>query len=97
MSNMTPHKKDFNPRLQEGGDAERSFNDIVLVHFNPRLQEGGDNVDKSSLSLVKLFQSTPPRRKRQVFYRDMGICKDFNPRLQEGGDFSSTYPQQLQV
>ena len=39
---MQSKTKDFNPRLQEGGDAEHRIIEFVRMYFNPRLQEGGD-------------------------------------------------------
>ena len=36
--------------------------------------------------LYQVFQSTPPRRRRQVFRLDLEILIIFNPRLREGGD-----------
>ena len=37
-------------------------------------------------SFFRLFQSTPPRRRRQGAYSGFASLKDFNPRLREGGD-----------
>ena len=35
---------------------------------------------------LKIFQSTPPRRRRQNTFETMLDGLDFNPRLREGGD-----------
>ena len=55
-------------------------------YFNPRLREGGDAISFRLLISPSLFQSTPPRRRRQL--SPQGICTKpyFNPRLHEGGD-----------
>ena len=34
-------------------------------YFNPRLREGGDNSTRLSINSCFVFQSTPPRRRRQ--------------------------------
>ena len=36
-----------------------------------------------------MFQSTPPRGRRQAFIRHWRLCRCFNPRLHEGGDSST--------
>ena len=56
----------FNPRLREGGDKEYHRNNGGKKNFNPRLREGGDlSKDNLHLHHSLLFQSTPPRRRRQ--------------------------------
>ena len=55
-------------------------------YFNPRLREGGDLQPHHYKPSHHIFQSTPPRGRRQ-----RRIClrlyrSNFNPRLREGGD-----------
>ena len=38
----------------------------VMAFFNPRLREGGDTVLKDK-QIYRIFQSTPPRRRRPLF------------------------------
>ena len=58
-------EKFFNPRLREGGD-ELGQNALLDANvFNPRLREGGDHSMEQRSRLVLIFQSTPPRRRRQ--------------------------------
>ena len=40
----TPGHNHFNPRLREGGDAEKLLQGQSAFDFNPRLREGGDSV-----------------------------------------------------
>ena len=57
---------DFNPRLREGGDNGWLYIQTLQRNFNPRLREGGDlSKDNLHLHHSLLFQSTPPRRRRQ--------------------------------
>ena len=37
-------KKNFNPRLREGGDDSTGITGAIQTNFNPRLREGGDNL-----------------------------------------------------
>ena len=58
-------------------------------YFNPRLREGGDLQPHHYKPSHHIFQSTPPRGRRQ-----RRIClrlyrSNFNPRLREGGDIRS--------
>ena len=65
----TPHwitlDSDFNPRLREGGDHYLTFPETCIYNFNPRLREGGD-LNRHTFEHYPSFQSTPPRRRRQV-------------------------------
>ena len=55
----------FNPRLREGGDIAGFHVLNFSSHlFNPRLREGGDNETSHFCYTIKIFQSTPPRRRR---------------------------------
>ena len=56
------------------------------MYFNPRLREGGDKFPILADTLKKGFQSTPPRRRRQLDSKAMYLLYHFNPRLREGGD-----------
>ena len=38
---------------------------LSCMNFNPRLREGGDNIYRNWLLQKDIFQSTPPRRRRQ--------------------------------
>ena len=42
-------------------------------YFNPRLREGGDIQKVIAIKCIYLFQSTPPRRRRQVFILHYGL------------------------
>ena len=42
MQSISPTKRDFNPRLREGGDFPKSSFFAGVRYFNPRLREGGD-------------------------------------------------------
>ncbi len=76
----------FNPRLREGGDRLEQLayiQRVISIHASAR---------EATLSFgfppfALLFQSTPPRGRRQ---REIGLqhrmCSNFNPRLREGGD-----------
>ena len=78
----------FNPRLREGGDRLEQLayiQRVISIHASAR---------EATLSFgfppfALLFQSTPPRGRRQ---REIGLqhrmCSNFNPRLREGGDLS---------
>ena len=59
---------------------------IISFDFNPRLREGGDLFLRHLLHIF-LFQSTPPRRRRQYIHCLSLHLLYFNPRLREGGDF----------
>ena len=58
----------------------------VIKDFNPRLREGGDVVRYSLPESSFVFQSTPPRRRRQHNPAPLKNNHHFNPRLREGGD-----------
>ena len=75
----------FNPRLREGGDAGNIPKTFMFDDFNPRLREGGDLLIILPVILLS-FQSTPPRRRRQVLIIKRLLTNYFNPRLREGGD-----------
>ena len=49
-------------------EKEATFDDIfidtIIQNFNPRLREGGDIVPPLMETMIPLFQSTPPRRRR---------------------------------
>ena len=61
---------DFNPRLREGGDGDGNLTKMHIQYFNPRLREGGDLTLMIVFSL-KIFQSTPPRRRRLTWIDDV--------------------------
>ena len=85
----------FNPRLREGGDCYQALSTLYPIWiFNPRLREGGDCYCAIIFRHNFLFQSTPPRRRRQASERNPCERKLFNPRLREGGDFD---PLALQI
>ena len=55
--------------------------------FNPRLHAGGDAILPLAPFYTRLFQSTPPRRRRPgPAGRQYRALTDFNPRLHAGGD-----------
>ena len=56
----------FNPRSREGSDVTNNSNTAFLHYFNPRSREGSDDVEKVKGAQEELFQSTLPRRERQV-------------------------------
>ena len=57
------------------------------VHFNPRSREGSDNEILQRRTYRDKFQSTLPRRERQIFTVLVKRCKpNFNPRSREGSD-----------
>ena len=57
----------FNPRPREGGDTMLVRFYTRLQRFNPRPREGGDSHNEGPSSIIRGFQSTPPRRgRRQV-------------------------------
>ena len=72
----------FNPRLREGGDGELTAEDqkhMISIHASEK--------EATSMSAVgataRLFQSTPPRRRRPLFFLDYIAC----------GKFQSTPPR----
>ena len=81
------HQLDFNPRLREGGDGFIPFEDLQDVNFNPRLREGGDKYRLIVTLPKSLFQSTPPRRRRQ---QSFALC---NKRF----EFQSTPPRRRRL
>ena len=55
--------------------------------FNPLRREGGDSVEYLNAYLLQIFQSTPPRGRRQYSRLLLAHGKhDFNPLRREGGD-----------
>ena len=66
----TPGHNHFNPRLREGGDAEKLLQGQSAFDFNPRLREGGDCLVAPVQVIFVLFQSTPPRGRRQAGNHD---------------------------
>ena len=75
----------FNPRLREGGDILLGF-----VYFSLFISIHASAKEATGTSLVtyeaQIFQSTPPRRRRQSAFILLLTNTDFNPRLREGGD-----------
>ena len=59
----------FNPRPREGGDQGAGGRGLWRYCFNPRPREGGDCMQVPYRSADFLFQSTPPRRRRQLVKR----------------------------
>ena len=59
----------FNPRPREGGDATSLCFASLTCCFNPRPREGGDLAPKQHPERLLVFQSTPPRRGRQVHHK----------------------------
>ena len=50
----TPGHNHFNPRLREGGDAEKLLQGQSAFDFNPRLREGGDKMVERTISLHRI-------------------------------------------
>ena len=51
---------------------------------------GKEATEQQGFSLsLKVFQSTPPRRRRHLVIMDFSSFSYFNPRLREGGDNST--------
>ena len=57
---------DFNPHTREGCDTLIIASGSPVRYFNPHTREGCDSYTGSMLSYRTLFQSTHPRRVRQM-------------------------------
>ena len=57
--------KYFNPRSHEGSDATWVLMRQAKQNFNPRSHEGSDFILPAFLGLLRIFQSTLPRRERR--------------------------------
>ena len=58
--------RDFNPRSREGSDRSASYTFRASSNFNPRSREGSDPGALTDSTDQPLFQSTLPRRERQL-------------------------------
>ena len=77
----------FNPLRREGGDNHSPGpQPTVFPYFNPLRREGGDDCGKTSIDKTSLFQSTPPRGRRQSGHNSPFFIAYFNPLRREGGD-----------
>ena len=56
----------FNPRSREGSDIQSVLMPRPEYSFNPRSREGSDSTDTEEGQSDYLFQSTLPRRERQI-------------------------------
>ncbi len=95
----------FNPRLHEGGDAANRSRNLYCSRFNPRLHEGGDAQPPVYPSSWDMFQSTPPRGRRQLVLKFAGEALDVSihastreattrrPQDQANARFQSTPPR----
>ena len=72
MINLINPMENFNPRSREGSDCDPIIKKYVDGDFNPRSREGSDRYLFHPLIFLWRFQSTLPRRERQlwVFERD---------------------------
>ena len=86
LKHPTTNGYDFNPRTREGCDmAERKSNTTnspISIHAPAK---GATRLCNSVINLL-LFQSTHPRRVRQVKYCITRKAVNFNPRTREGCD-----------
>ena len=97
----------FNPRTHVGCDLNTVVNNLALLSFNPRTHVGCDVKNLLLLIFILKFQSTHPRRVRQIrsFKSIRLLC--FNPRTHVGCDrrccaraltsrtFQSTHPRRV--
>ena len=60
------HKRYFNPRSREGSDPEMLLRFLMQTNFNPRSREGSDFFRGIKQKGYVEFQSTLPRRERQM-------------------------------
>ena len=83
---LWPHGIHFNPRSREGSDIFARNIDkwpIISIHAPAK----GATRLKSYSTTVEIFQSTLPRRERQVAATEADVTRgDFNPRSREGSD-----------
>ena len=56
----------FNPRSREGSDQKNASKGLSRTYFNPRSREGSDQITLYMVSMKSIFQSTLPRRERQI-------------------------------
>ncbi len=86
----------FNPRSRGGSDFPGIRNISTWKYFNPRSRGGSDAYYRTLAAEDFLFQSTLPRRERQVSKTAAQIkYHDFNPRSRGGSDkqVRGAYPQ----
>ncbi len=81
----------FNPRTRVGCDLFVCCNVDVYVDFNPRTRVGCDDVLQAACIVHPIFQSTHPRRVRQVPYTWPLAQLYFNPRTRVGCDILDEY------
>ena len=56
----------FNPRSHEGSDSCPAYCYVYGTYFNPRSHEGSDRLRLRIKTNISTFQSTLPRRERQL-------------------------------
>ncbi len=71
----------------KGATPGKPERDIRRYYFNPRSREGSDQSATISCSPSSVFQSTLPRRERQIRgKKPLNPFPHFNPRSREGSD-----------
>ena len=72
----------FNPRSRVGSDQVVTLNRRLHPYFNPRSRVGSDPVSKGRIKLDEIeFQSTLPRRERQMDLRNCLLPPVFQSTL----------------
>ena len=66
-NHRSTRRKCFNPRPREGGDCAEAQAASHWPCFNPRPREGGDGAACTHSTILRWFQSTPPRGGRPPF------------------------------
>ena len=70
------------------GATQLPFHQLLLdYYFNPRSREGSDRTAIFYFKMFHVFQSTLPRRERQLIGNLDYTILNFNPRSREGSDF----------
>ena len=71
----------FNPRSRGGNDESNLQSSFVLNYFNPRSRGGSDIAVRFTCTSISGFQSTLPRRERQIDHAERQYIERFQSTL----------------